>query len=195
MCQPGFLVAFVDPSGAKPMKKNWTHFVVAGALFTLAAAILVLAPSSSIAQTVRAAFVRNIDEPGLVPFSETFSISQSECGCTNCCFIRTAAVPAGKRLVIQNISGWFPQTSVGNAGYINVSQEDPGGGGSAVINTITPVFRNQWNGGDYPAYEFNQMTMAFVDPGKRASITIFSGVTFGFRTGNLTINGYMVTLP
>jgi hypothetical protein len=135
-----------------------------------------------------------VDEPGLVPFTQTFTVSQAACGCTNCCFIQTADVPAGKRLLIQNISGFFPLSSPGNAGYINVMQADPAGGASAVINTITPVFRNQWNGGDYPAYEFNQMMMAFVDPGKRASISLFTGSGFGFRSGVLTINGYMVSL-
>jgi hypothetical protein len=97
--------------------------------------------------------------------------------------------------VIQNISGFFPLNTVGNAGYINVFQEDPVGGVPVVINTITPVFRNQWNGTDYPAYEFNQVMLAYVDPGKRASITLFNGPGFGAtRSGVLTVNGYMVSL-
>jgi hypothetical protein len=171
-------------------KHAWIVLVVVA----LAAALIAIFPQTTVAQTVRAALVKNVDEPGLVPFSQSFTISQTECACTNCCFIRTAAVPAGKRLVIQNISGFFPLSGPGNAGFINVRQETPGTGDAAVINTITPVFRTQWNGGDYPAYEFNQMMLAFVDPGKTAGISIFSGVNFGFRSGVLTINGYMVNL-
>jgi hypothetical protein len=176
------------------MERLRRHLLAVCVAVALVAVVTAIVPQTTIAQTVRAALVKNVDETGLVPFSQTFTISQTECGCTNCCFIRTAAVPAGKRLVIQNISGFFPLSGAGNAGFINVRQETPGAGDAAVINTITPVFRTQWNGGDYPAYEFNQMMLAFVDPGKTAGISIFSGVNFGFRSGVLTINGYMVNL-
>jgi hypothetical protein len=153
--------------------------------------ILVVAAPETIAQ-VRAALVKNVDEPGLNPFSQSFVLSTNACSCTNCCFISTDTVPAGKRLVIQNVSGWFPLSSAANAGYIHLSQGDSGG--STVINTIPPTFRTQWNGGDYPAYEFNQNTMAFVDAGKQARVAIFSSASFGSRSGTLTINGYFVNL-
>ncbi len=174
------------------MKRTLRHLVTTIAMIGVATAITILTAQPANAQT-RAALVKNVDEPGLVPFSQTFQIGVTACSCSNCCFVKTTTIPAGKRLVIQNVSGWVPLDAVGSLGYINVDQRD--GSTSTTILTITPVFRTQWNGGEYPAYEFNQMVLAFVDAGKWASVGIFSGVNFSnFRTGVLTINGYLVNL-
>ena len=178
------------------MKRLRTHLFIMAVLLGVAAAMIALSPSSSIAQTVRAALVRNVDEPGLVPFSQTFIMSQAACACTNCCFPETAPIPAGKRLVLQNVSGFFPLTSAANMGPITLQQRDSGPSFALTTILTLPVeFRNQWNGGDYPAYEFNHMVLGYVDPGNTARLSIFHNASWSFTTGQVTITGYLVNLP
>lgn len=177
------------------MKKLRTHLLAIGAVLGVAAVITALTATTTIAQTVRAALVKNVDEPGLVPFSQTFSISTTACGCSNCCFPETAPVAAGKRLVIQNVSGFFPINAVGNMGPITIQEREPSPTfGIRTILTLPVTFRTQWNGGDYPAWEFNQMTLAYVDAGKTARLSIFTGASWSFNTGQVTVNGYLVSL-
>ncbi len=68
---------------------------------SLAASLLPWA-SPAVAQT-RAALVQSIDEPGRNPYQETQS--NTTCRGTTVCGFNFAAVPAGKRLVLTNISG------------------------------------------------------------------------------------------
>lgn len=170
---------------------------VGWALAMVLAVVAVMAVGSGddlIAQ-VRAAWTKNVDEPGLVPFTFTFQVSQTECNCTNCCFVNTSPVAAGKRLVIKNVSGHVSLTAVGNLGPVTLSQMGPGPGFStATIATLPVTFRNQWNGGDYPAYEFNEEILAYVDAGSSARFAIYTGSTWDSRGGQVTINGYLVSL-
>jgi hypothetical protein len=152
-----------------------------------------LTARTSIAQTVRAALVRNVDEPGLAPFSHNFVISQTVCGCTNCCFPETAPVPAGKRLVIQNVSGFFPVISTANMGPVNLQERD----GSTVqqIAVLPVTFRQMWNGANFSAFEFNHKVQIYVDAGKTCRLSVFaSGSWDNTSQGQVIISGYMVNL-
>jgi hypothetical protein len=71
---------------------------------------------------VRPAYTKNVDEPGRAPYEVWTEFSSFNCsfGCTNfTIFFDTIlfdlpAVPAGKRLVIQNVSGRIPTRSGGH---------------------------------------------------------------------------------
>src|SRR5258706_15121720 len=63
----------------------------------------------AIAQAVRAAVVKNIDEPGRSPFQQEAFFSGS-CPNITACSVNYAPVPANKRLVITNVSGRFLTT-------------------------------------------------------------------------------------
>jgi hypothetical protein len=75
-------------------------------LLTLAGALALLAVVGkfyalpAIAQTVRAALVKNIDERGRNPFVYNFSCSPTP----GYCFATGAPIPAGTRLVVENIN-------------------------------------------------------------------------------------------
>jgi hypothetical protein len=152
-----------------------------------------LLPQAAFAQ-VRPALVKNVDEPGLVPFSQTFQISITACSCQNCCFLTTAPVPAGKRLVITNVSGFFPLASAVNMGPVTVNAVDPSPFNLVQLLALPVIFRTQWNGGDYPAYELNENVQTFVDAGKVVQLAVFHSSNWNFRTGAVTINGYLVSL-
>lgn len=154
----------------------------------------VFSAREAIAQ-IRAALVKNVDEPGLVPFSQSFTISTNACGCMNCCFPETPPVPAGKRLVITNVSGYFPVSAAGNLGPVTIQQRDPGPPSTVTsILTVPVTYRTQWNGGDYHAYECNHTVQAYIDAGKKAQLSVYGGVNWDFRPGLLTLNGYLVSL-
>lgn len=173
------------------MNKTLKNLVALTCVALVAGALM---PQGAIAQT-RATLVKNVDEPGLVPFSQTFDISQTACNCQNCCFSTTAPVPAGKRLVITNVSGYFPLAAFANMGPINLLALTTAPAFSSVtILTLPVAFRTQWNGGDYPAYELNQNVHAYVDAGKAVELSVFHGGSWNFRTGAVTINGYLVSL-
>src|SRR5947207_15636412 len=99
-------------------------------LFTLLAAMALLSvvgafyAAPAIAQTVRAALVKNLDEPGRNPYMHT---SYASCTSlyTQTCQVFLPAPPAGKRLVVQ---------------YVSAGIEASGGiTGSYLLNTGAPV--------------------------------------------------------
>lgn len=168
-------------------------FTVAGVALALATGMAVCLMAAEVNAQTRPAYTKNVDEPGLVPYSFAFNVSQNSCGCTNCCFVRTPPVPAGKRLVIRNVSGSVALSATANLGPVTLEQLTPAFQ-STVIATLTPVLRNQWNGGNYPAYEFNDEVLAYVEPGNTCQFTIYTGGSWDFRGGRIIINGYLVTL-
>lgn len=176
------------------MNTQTTHnrYMLAFLVPALALAALGLAAGEASAQT-RPAYVKNVDEPGLVPFRMTFRVTQSDCGCTNCCFVQSETVPAGKRLVIRKVSGYVSLTAFANLGPVTLSQQTPSFD-LTLIATMRPTFRTQWNGGDYPAYEFNDDVLGYVDAGNKARFAIYTGGSWGFTGGLVSINGYYVGL-
>jgi hypothetical protein len=172
--------------------------VLFGLVFLFTAGLMGTFLTDEVVAQIRPAYTKNVDEPGLAPFSQTFTISNSACGgCGNCCFPETGMIPVGKRLVIQNVSGYFTLNAYGNMGPIIVQSWNPGPPSSTTtILTLPVVFRYQWDGGvDYPAYEFNHAVQAYVDAGKTARLSIYTGVSWGSTSGQVTINGYLVSLP
>jgi hypothetical protein len=79
---------------------RFRNFIWIAAGFTiLAAAISALMPGSALAQAIKAALIKNIDEPGRSPY-----YSSGNCASAGGCIITLAAVPANKRLVVQFVS-------------------------------------------------------------------------------------------
>lgn len=76
------------------------RFVWFGAVLTAVAVVITLGTESrAIAQAVRAALVRNQDEPGRNPYSQNAECSGSGCSVT------FSPVPAGQRLVVTFLNG------------------------------------------------------------------------------------------
>ena len=73
-------------------------WVMARGLSTFALAALF---SHSVQAQTRAAIVKNVDEPGRAPYTQN---AFANCGTVGLCDITFPAVPAGRRLVITNVS-------------------------------------------------------------------------------------------
>jgi hypothetical protein len=139
--------------------------------------------------------IRDVDRGVREPFTHTFAVSSNACNCRNCCF-PTVAVPSGKRMVIQHVSGYFTLEAPGNMGPVTLLQVDPGPPSSvATILTLPVSFREQWNGGNLPAYEFGQQVLGYVNAGTSLQLSIYAGSFWSFFGGQVTCTGYLESVP
>ena len=188
-------------------------------MFGGAAAVIAIAaathPARLLAQTVvKAALVRSVDEPGREPYMES---QTTTCSPTGGCTLTFAQVPAGKRLVIRNVSSQIQTRGfVGTAGSLSdvppgflVSVESltvqllvnatVGSRGVVEANFYVPqTLGSQYNytspSGLAPA--FVQLNYAgslemygYADAGTAPQVFISTG------TGQATISGYFVDIP
>ena len=152
---------------------------------------------------IKAAFVQNVNEPGLNPyqfyvsFKQGFTFPQGvgTCAGAQCNFV-LPPVPTGKRLVITNITG-------------NIFVDTPGitqpvllfGGGVTFEIPTLPA-------GSYLAINSNQLSnmiginapiLAYFDPGMKPTIAILATALIsdsqGLTTGSIVLSGYYVNIP
>ena len=76
-----------------------TYILMATGFAVLAAVVSGIAAGPAIAQIVKSALVKNVDEPGRSPYSASAS-----CSAADGCDMSFARVPANKRLVVQFVS-------------------------------------------------------------------------------------------
>ena len=85
------------------MKRFQGYVAIASGLALLSTVIGLLSAGPAIAQVVRAALVKNVDEKGRSPWSATRDLFPCPPGG---CTLSLPPIPAGKRLVIEYISGF-----------------------------------------------------------------------------------------
>ena len=140
----------------------------AAGLAAVATVITVGVESPVIAQVVRAALVRNQDEPGRNPYSQNAGCFGSGCSLT------FPAVPAGERLVVT---------------FVDAAIE--GGGGSPLL------LSGHGQDGRYLATTDNTVSVvsspivAYYDAGETPMLTCFCSNT----VLTSTLSGYFVALP
>jgi hypothetical protein len=167
--------------------------VVCGAAIFLIATLGVYTSREAIAQTLKAALVRSVDEPGRVPFSQD---AVSSCNAVNC-FSTFAAVPTGKRLVVEHIEGLARATSA--ATTFGVAELDTSSEG---VNPPTgiPIEFHMTQFGSAGAsnvgygWGFNQLVKAYVDAGSSARVTMSEDVQGTVFFAHVVISGYLVDI-
>lgn len=156
-----------------------------------AGAVLSLVAPEALAQ-VRAALVKNVDEPGRTPYEVyvEFSVFRCSFNCTNFTdfdpvFLFDApAVPAGKRLIVEHVSGRLPNTGTEGVSVALQSQR------------IIALQHAKWA---YFGPFFNQFSMAGFDadadltygPGEQPhfNVVLPAGNTI---TAFVSISGYLI---
>jgi len=107
------------------MKKVLITILVTAALLAAVGVTFSIVAPDAVAQ-IRAALVKNVDEPGRAPYDEYVEFSMFGCsfgGCTNYAnffgviLFDVPAVPVGKRLIITNVSGSLPSNSATGAHF------------------------------------------------------------------------------
>lgn len=180
--------------------------IILGGALGAAAAVGLCAAGLAAAQT-RPALVRNVDEPGRNPYQSFISFNEAAPSSDNSyfcqhspdppvCFLQFPAVPAGKRLVIENLTG-----------VINVAV--PSFPCSVNIQTTVPSFANlvtiptQLLAGDLGSvnasvfqYGANASLKLYLEPGATPRVQVSVCDQPGsLRNGRITISGYLVDLP
>jgi hypothetical protein len=153
---------------------------------------------------IKAAFVQNVNEPGLNPyqfyvsFKQGFTFPQGVGTCTGAqCDFVLPPVPTGKRLVITNITGNIFVDTPGVTQPIVLF----GGGVTFEIPTVLQA-------GTYQAINSNQPSnmigisapiLAYFDPGMKPTIAILATALIsdgqGLTTGSIVLSGYYVNIP
>src|SRR5262245_25873570 len=168
-----------------PMKSRL--FAMAGALMLLM--LLGRFFAKPLLAQVRAALVQSVDEPGRNPYQETKSV---ECvtGLSFCEF-DFSPVPAGKRLVVTNLSGYSAKKSEPSPlglliVYDNVKNKEILDVFFAGVKTL------QSNG--FTFFAHNQEIRAYYEPNEAPHIRVVAGDD-SFASIKFSISGYYVNLP
>jgi hypothetical protein len=142
---------------------------------------------------VKAALIQNVDEPARNPFSEDFAIGATAPGCapTYCDLSGNLVVPAGKRLVITNVTGWA-LTANGVGAFVTLKNVDPatGGGGGAIFLPSTVTYY----GGSSYIINLNLQLQSYYEAGQRIGFYISTNGTFSYQGSSVRVSGYYVNL-
>jgi len=156
------------------MNKFKNYVLMAAGFAVLAAVISGVIAGPAIAQAVKAALVKNIDEPGRTPYQVDLS-----CSANGGCMVDLAAVPNNRRLVVQYISIQLNSSTSPPRLLLTSPVLFP-------LISIPVVFAEGQN------YIAAQALTAFYDSGKTPEILCGgTGINFGCQG---TIVGYLVDL-
>ncbi len=180
------------------MKAN----VVRRTVVVVAAFVTVMLLGAPVAMAqLRPAAVKNVDEPGRVPYSQFFSaLPGLSTGCgLNFCDFYPPAIPAGKRLVITDVFGTVSLQPGGTVHSLNLKVTD------ATYSVVKNLFEVPHNPAAYydvalawdlRRYAFHSKVTMFVEAGDRAAMHFWTGggnLNTDYPT-TLTIVGYLVDL-
>jgi len=155
-------------------------------LFTLAAALTLAAvvggfyAAPVLAQAVKAALVKNVDERGRVPYQSAAACSASG-GPAISCDILLTKVPVGTRLVLEHISS-NNQLPPGATFYTFSTTH-----GTMLPPKLFASFPGStiWTG--------NDDLLEYFEAGETPKVSVFATATS--LTANVLATGYLVTLP
>ena len=139
----------------------------------------------AVAQAIRAAVVKNIDEPGRNKYQATVQCTGAIFGHYDFCQAYGTPVPAGSRLVVQNVD-------------LNVIYESPNARLSSVLLSTDATHTHNLNGGSLTfdgftnSYSLNANLVDYVEAGQTPSLqftlagdTSGGSILFGSVTGHL----------
>jgi hypothetical protein len=168
------------------VNRSKTYIAIAAAFAALAA--LAHFTAKPLLAQVKAALIQNVDEPGRNPFSEEFDLSPTLPGCTldYCDLPGTLVVPAGKRLVITNITG---QAVTSNGLGANVELiTRPSGATLWLPATIA------FQGGSTYVINLNLQLQSYYEAGQKIELFLSTSGTFVDVGTSVTVSGYYVNL-
>jgi hypothetical protein len=167
------------------MKRLTTQILTAIGFVTFMT-VVGLWSSPKLMAAIKAALVQNVDEPGRNPYSENKSTVDCIGFGTNNCNLQFSPVPAGKRLVVTNVSGLI--VVAGGSSYRTVTLYSTI---ARFTQNLPVIFQGSLQQQEY--YVFNQAVVHYVEPGDRPSVDIDSDHIL--ITSNLFMTGYYISLP
>ena len=162
------------------------------AIMTWAAlAPLMLLPSAPILAQTRPALVRDVDNGALQPFREAILVSLAQSETSK--FVNGPVVPAGKRLVIENVSVWILTQSTDAATGIWLTVPGASPATFALMDPDSTERKSVGPGQFVTAY--NRVVKLYFNPGETVQANVFFQGTAGIKLVNLYLNGHYVNLP
>ena len=163
------------------MNRFKNQILLAAGFAVLAGVISGVTAAPAIAQAIKAALVKNVDEPGRTPFQVRLSCGN---GSTTACNGTSAAIPLGKRLVIQHVSVKIDTLPAGSTvEFLDLSSPE----GELYIH---PELNSSGFGFDH--YVGNANGPLFVDEGQQMRLHGQASGTGMILQG--TVTGYLVDL-
>lgn len=160
----------------------------------LAQAVLALAvtlPAGPAVAQTRPALVRDVDNGALQPFRQPIFVSLSTTETFKS--VNGPVVPAGKRLVIENVSIWVltSGTDAVTGVWLTVPSASP-----PTFALMDPASTERKNvGGTSFVTAYNRVVKLYFDPGETVQAQVYFLGTSGPKNANLYLNGYYVNLP
>jgi hypothetical protein len=130
----------------------------------------------------------NIDEPGRIPYRAYAEADQQNGGCNSIgqCYLYFKAVPAGSRVVIQQITAYIASVDVlPDTSKIFVELGDRYD--AAVFHFATAPFAGNYS----PVGMFAQPTFVTLDAGQEPSVFLYT-VTSNFQDAEVNLIGYQL---
>jgi hypothetical protein len=170
---------------------GWTRRVTIRSIALIAASLmaaLVMAPS--FAQT-RAALVKNVDEPGRTPYQAAVEFNPGTgCASSSCNFISFPVVPAGKRLVVEQVTILAAVATTGQPTVLAF------GHSSFSVNASNRAIVTGWvntgfSSGGANFWAVDRPVRVFFEAGETPQIKMYASASFSF-VGNATLHGYLI---
>jgi hypothetical protein len=142
---------------------------------------------------IKAALVQNVDEPGRNPYLSTAQLAPIcvQQGSDNCVLV-FAAPPAGKRLVLTNITGnIYPQTP----GIVPILRLNVVAAGRTVEQVYIPTFLEAGTYFSRNIIGVNAQLNVFSEPDINGSPLVEIFATTELIEAHLALSGYLVSLP
>jgi len=136
------------------------------------------------------ALTSSVDDPGRVPYQSTQARITPTNFCADTdktvCFMQFPAVPAGHRLVVQNISGSMTLSAAAKSIRFTVGFSVPATGPRATVSFLPPSAVDGQS-------MFTQPVLLFFDAGQIPVASIFvNGASFDDTQHSVTLTGYML---
>lgn len=149
-------------------------------------------PLSTASAQTRPALVRDTDNPAQQPFRALISISLGN----NETFklANGPTVPAGKRLVVENVSIWIftgSGSDIATGVWLTVPGANPP---TFLLADPTSAERKLVSGGS-SITAYNRLTRLYYNPGEVIQAQVFFDGVAGSKNANIYLNGYLVDLP
>jgi hypothetical protein len=164
-------------------------FVAAGVLFTWG--------GREAAAQIRAALVKNVDEPGRTPYQTTSGVVGGGCFTGSCANISGDAnavmfdlppIPAGKRWVVNMASGGFTE---GTGRVTQIELRD--GRGFIVFDNLKWIFSGPYGLGTvFNSVNFSEQLFVTFDPGETPTVRVSTSTPSVANYFVLTFSGYLI---
>jgi hypothetical protein len=174
------------------MKRVIRALALTSVLVVVAGFFLSLVAERAVAQ-VRAALVKNIDEPGRMPYQriETFLPTAPECLNPTICTLSFAAVPAGKRLVVEQMSMLLFVSTGGKPTFLAFGDGfNPNVSNVEILEpdfTLSPVGAS---GAD--SWSINRSVRVYYGAGEIPRLKVRASDDFAPFFSNATLHGYLI---